>query len=120
MGRLACDSGTLSQEHQLDYTVFGGFQHNTIRVAVGEGTHPMNAGHHIEWIYLYTYQGGQMKYLPLKGPSSALFSLAEEDAYVYCDRPVCRMGWEHCQFQCKRGHIAYAYCNEHGLYRLAF
>lgn len=106
--------------HRLDYCVFGGFAHNTIRVEVDGGYHPMTQDHHIQWIYLRTYQGGQLKYLPRPGESAALFSMAGEDAYSFCDREVCRMGWEHCLFQCKRGHVAYAYCNQHGLFRLAF
>ena len=45
-------------------------------------------------------------------------ALADEDAYVYCDREVCRMGHEYCQFECKRGMVLYAHCTVHGLFRL--
>ena len=107
-------------EHAMRFCIFGGFEHNTVRVEVQEGWHTMDSGHAIEWMYLHTFQGGQLKYLPQKGESAALFAMAGEDAFAFCDREVCRMGWEHCAFQCKRGHAAYAYCSEHGLFKLQF
>lgn len=116
----SCADEVLAAEHRLDYCIFGGFAHNAVRVEVSGGLHPMGEDHRIEWIYLRTFQGGQMKYLPPRGPSAALFAMAEEDAFVFCDREVCRMGWERCLFQCKRDHIAYAYCSRHGLFRLRF
>ena len=106
--------------HAMKYVIFGGSSHNAIRVEIGAGRHPMTEEHRVEWIFLHTFQGGQMKYLPLRGESAALFAMANEDAFVFCDRDVCRMGWEHCLFQCKRGHTAYAYCSQDGLYRLNF
>jgi len=108
----------LKKEHEMAFAVFGGFFKNTIRLTVDDGMHPMDDDHHIEWMYLRTYQGGQIKYLPLHRSSAAMFMMAEEDSYVYCNREVCRMGWEHCQFQCKRLNIGYAYCNKHGLFRI--
>ena len=78
----------------------------------------MTGDHRIEWIYVYDFQGGQFKYLPQGLSSRANFAFADEDAYAYCDRPICRMGREHCQFQCKRGLIFYAYCSMHGLFKL--
>lgn len=115
-----CDDAELASEHQMDFCVFGGPAHNSIRIEVVEGVHPMEEEHCIEWIFLRTFQGGQMKYLPPKKASAAIFSMAEEDAFMFCGREVCRMGWEHCAFQCKRGHIAYAYCSRHGLFALRF
>ena len=106
------------EEHRLDFVVFGGFDGNAVRITVDGGLHPMEDGHRIEWVYLRTFQGGQLKYLPEKGRSIASFAFADEDAYVYCDREVCRMGREHCQFECKRGLVLYAYCSAHGLFRL--
>ena len=108
------------EAHAMRFCIFGGFEHNTIRVEVQEGWHPMTSEHSIEWMYLRTFQGGQLKYLPQRGESAALFAMAGEDAFAFCDREVCRMGWEHCAFQCKQGHIAYAYCSQHGLYKLQF
>ncbi len=113
-----CQDVEVLEQHRLDFVVFGGFEHNAIRVTVGGGSHPMEEGHRIEWVYLRTYQGGQLKLLPGKTRSAVNFSLADEDAYVYCDREICRMGREHCQFECKRGMAVYAYCSVHGLMRL--
>lgn len=106
--------GQMMEDHKMDFVVFGGFDHNTIRIEVAEGYHSMDEAHHIEWIYLHTFQGGQMKYLYRKSDSSAQFSLADEDAFVFCGRDIC----ENCRYQCKRGHTAYAYCSQHGLYEL--
>lgn len=105
-------------EHAIDFTVFGGFEENALRVLVGGGSHPMQPDHRIEWIYVRTFQGGQLKYLPARGRAAAVFAFGDEDAYVYCDRSICRMGKEHCQFCCKRGNVIYAYCSLHGLIRL--
>lgn len=113
-----CKDTELLAEHPMDFCVFGGPAHNSIRIEVAEGVHPMGDDHHIEWIFLRTFQGGQMKYIPQKKASAAIFSMAEEDAFMFCGRDVCRMGWEHCAFQCKRGHAAYAYCSRHGLFQL--
>ena len=107
-------------EHEMRFSIFGGSEHNAVRVEVAAGLHPMTEEHHIEWIFLHTFQGGQMKYIPRYGRSVATFCMADEDAFVFCDREVCRMGWEHCLFQCKRGHRAYAYCSQHGLFQLTF
>lgn len=106
------------EDHRFDFVVFGGFDRNAVRITVNGGTHPMEEGHRVEWVYLRTFQGGQLKYLPEKGRSIASFAFADEDAYVYCGRNVCHMGREHCQFECKRGMVLYAYCSIHGLFRL--
>lgn len=110
--------GDNDPEHAIDFTVFGGFEENALRVLVGDGSHPMQPDHRIEWIYCRTFQGGQLKYLPERGRAAAVFAFGDEDAYVYCDRSICRMGKEHCQFCCKRGNVLYAYCSRHGLFRL--
>lgn len=101
--------------HSLSYVVFGGMEHNAIRIQVGEGTHPMTEKHRIEWIALFTYEGLQMKFLKGNREPSATFALADKDAYSFCNRQICRMGREHCQFQCKRGWKIYAWCSCHGL-----
>lgn len=113
--RLADES---DGEHTISFTVFGGFEENALRVLIGDGSHPMQPDHRIEWIYVRTFQGGQLKYLPARGRAAAVFAFGDEDAYVYCDRGICRMGKEHCQFSCKRGNVVYAYCTTHGLLRL--
>lgn len=103
------------ERHQIEYVISGGFKHNAVKAGVGRIPHPMTHEHHIEWFYFYTFQGGQLKYLAQEKPPEAIFAMADEDAFVYCDRKVCKMGHDHCQFQCKRGLILYAYCNIHGL-----
>lgn len=113
-----CRDEAVLQDHRLAFTVFGGFEHSAVRITVDGGGHPMADGHRIEWMYLRTFQGGQLKFLPAGTRSIAHFSLADDDAYVYCDRDICRMGREHCQFACKRGMEVYAYCSVHGLMRL--
>lgn len=113
-----CQEEEILCTHRLDYVVFGGFERSGARIRIDGGSHPMWEEHRIEWVYLRTFQGGQMKYLPAKTRSQVNFCFGDEDAYVYCDRPVCRMGREHCQFECKRGMTVYAYCNVHGLIRM--
>ena len=105
--------------HSLSYVFFGGTEHNAVQILVGGGNHPMSRGHHIQWIYLLTYEGGQIKYLDTSLKAQATFAMAGMDAYSYCNRNICRMGHERCQFQCKRGWEIYAYCSLHGLSHLA-
>lgn len=117
---VPCTDRELLDEHAMKFTVFGGYDRNAVRIEVDGSFHPMDREHRIEWIYLRTFQGGQLKLLPERGRSFATFALAEYDAFVYCDREVCKMGREHCQFLCKRGMSAYAYCSRHGLFRMEF
>ena len=65
----------------------------TVTVTVGEVLHPMADEHSIEWVYLETTNGGQLK--KLDGEPVAVFKLDTEKA-------VC----------------AYAYCNLHGLWKI--
>lgn len=109
------EGNILDEIHKIKYIIFGGFEQNAIKVSIGQNPHPMTQEHCIEWIYLYTFQGGQIKYLTKNKPPEAIFVLADEDAFVYCDRTVCKMGHDQCEFQCKRGFVIYAYCNIHGL-----
>lgn len=110
----------LLQEHSPVMTTSGGFAANIITVKVGRGSHSMTEEHQIKWIYLHTFQGGQLKFLKPGQAPEAVFALTEDDAYVYCDRAICKMGWAHCMFNCKRGFTAYAYCNIHGLSKYKF
>ncbi|WJV61131.1 desulfoferrodoxin family protein [Pectobacteriaceae bacterium CE70] len=109
---------SLAGIHRITMVVSGGFDSNALSVTVGEPPHPMETGHYLEWIYLYTFQGGQIKFMLPGDLPSALFSLAEKDAYVYCDRAVCK--GKRCKFNCKRGFCAFCYCSQHGLWRSAF
>lgn len=108
----------LWEDHRIEFTVFGGFEKNAINIRIGGGIHPMEEDHRIKWVYVRGAQGEQFKYLPLRAFAKVNVAFADEDAYAYCDRPICRMGREHCHFQCKRGLEIYAYCTRHGLFRL--
>ena len=104
--------------HALSYVFFGGAEHNAVQISVGDGNHPMTEEHRIQWIYLLTYEGGQLKYLDTSLKARTTFAMAGMDAYSYCNRHICHMGHKHCQFQCKRGWEIYAYCSLHVLSRL--
>lgn len=108
----------LATEHLPQMTISGGFESNTLSVNVGSSPHPMTQEHHLTWIYIYTFQGGQFKFLQPGDMPEATFALAEKDAYVYCDRPVCK--GSKCKFNCKRGFTAYCWCNQHGLWKISF
>lgn len=62
---------------------------NSVEVAVGSVTHPMEEKHYIEWIALETNLGFQMKYLqPGKEPKASFALSAGESvvkAYAYCN-----------------------------------
>ena len=63
-------------------------EENLVKVQVGEVIHPMLPEHHIEWIYLQTENGGQLKYLPVNGAPVAEFTLHEDTliaVYEYCN-----------------------------------
>jgi len=65
----------------------------TIRVAIGSQPHPMTPDHHINFIFLETEQGGQIRYFKPDEPSVAMFCGCK-------DQPI----------------AAFAYCNLHGLW----
>ncbi len=65
-----------------------------VKVTVGSVIHPMTEEHSIEWMYLLTDNGGQLKYLAPDAEPTAVFATAGE-------RPI----------------AVYAYCNLHGLWK---
>ncbi len=67
---------------------------DVVKVEVGAVTHPMAEEHYIEWIYLETCCGGQIKYLKPGDSPKASFVLNGQ-------KPV----------------AVYAYCNLHGLWK---
>ncbi|HKM03249.1 MAG TPA: desulfoferrodoxin family protein [Lachnospiraceae bacterium] len=79
-----------TEKHVPVVTVEG----NTVSVVVGSVEHPMVPEHFIQWIYLETEKGFQMKYLAPGEKPSAVFELNGE-------APV----------------AAYEYCNLHGLWK---
>lgn len=91
----------------VDYKVVGGFNEDAVQV-FWETARPEDRP---EWILLKTFTGGYMKYVsPAKVPP-VVFPMADEDAYVYCDRAVC----QRCVFRCKRGFVLYLYVASRGL-----
>lgn len=60
-----------------------------ITVSVGSMAHPMSEEHSIEWVYLETNQGGQLRKLRHSDEPKAVFALSEGEkalaAYAYCN-----------------------------------
>lgn len=68
---------------------------NLVTVTIGSVAHPMTEEHGIDWIYLETTEGGQLKKLNPGREPKVQFSLTGED------KPI----------------AAYAYCNLHGFWK---
>ncbi len=66
---------------------------DSVRVNVGSVEHPMLPAHYIQWVYLETENGGEIRYLAPGDKPSVVFSVGS-------DKPV----------------AVYAYCNLHGLW----
>ena len=66
---------------------------NIVTIEVGSVIHPMVEEHYIEWIYLKTQNGGQVKILKPGDQPKAVFALVDDKAIS-----------------------AFAYCNLHGLW----
>lgn len=79
-----------TEKHIPEVTVDG----SLVCVKVGSVPHPMTEEHHIEFIYLQTEQGGQIKCLKIDEEAQAVFVLKD-------DKPL----------------VAFAYCNLHGLWK---
>lgn len=77
------------EKHKPVVTVSG----NEVYVNVGQIYHPMSDEHLIEWIFLETKQGGQIKYLSAEQMPEATFELIDDTVIG-----------------------VYAYCNQHGLW----
>jgi superoxide reductase len=67
---------------------------NRVEVVIGEVIHPMVESHYIEWIYLETKKGSQIKMLKPGEEPKAVFVLED-------DTPM----------------AVYEYCNLHGLWK---
>ncbi|MDR0306764.1 MAG: hypothetical protein LBI42_07995 [Chitinispirillales bacterium] len=79
-----------SEKHLPVVTLTGG----RIDAAVGSAAHPMEEAHHIEFVYVETERGGQLKSLKAGEKPAASFCFTE-------DKPA----------------AVYAYCNLHGLWK---
>ena len=87
----AGETDAAQEKHVPVVTVDGG----TVRVSVGEVTHPMSEEHHIAFIWLVTDKGVYRCSLPHTGAPEALFRLPDGET------PCC----------------AFEYCNLHGLWK---
>ncbi len=67
---------------------------DTLTVQVGSTPHPMVEEHYIQWIFVRTENGGQLRYLKPGMEPSAVFDTGK-------DKPV----------------AVYEYCNIHGLWK---
>lgn len=104
---LACEAD-LPQGCELDYQINGGFNNNCIIVTWDD-----TAEHRLEWVMMKTFTGAQMKYALPKKRNRMVFALADEDAFVYCNKEPC----VECGFRCKNGFVLYAGFKDFGVVR---
>ena len=79
------------EKHVPKVTVSG----STITALIGEVTHPMQEEHFIEWVYMETEKGAQIKYLKPGEEPKAVFEVADGDKAL----------------------AVYEHCNLHGLWK---
>lgn len=85
--------GTVEASHEKHIPVVTALD-GKLKVSVGTALHPMTQEHSIEWIYLETSKGGQLKHLSPADAPEATFALSGETPLA-----------------------VYAYCNLHGLWK---
>lgn len=100
----------VAEEILIDYKIIGGYNDNVVEVYWKTKSDDVL----VEWVYLKTFTGGQLKYVNNIKKSSSIFAMADEDAYVYCDENPCL----ECTFRCKRGFEIYVYIKEKGLVKI--
>ena len=91
MSEIIPNSVEASTEKHLPVVTLDG---NKVSVVIGSVEHPMLPEHFIQWIYLETEKGFQMKYLTPGEKPEAVFELNGDKAIA-----------------------AYEYCNLHGLWK---
>lgn len=91
MEKLVAGSVEASKEKHVPVVNVSG---NIVTVDVGEVPHPMLEEHKIDWIYIVTKKGGNLKKLEAGESPKATFAIVEDELLV-----------------------AYAYCNVHGLWK---
>lgn len=100
------------EKYNLRFSIVGGKDNHCFEVWV-EGA---DAGNHdIEWLYVRSVMGGQMKMILPDRDAHVLFAMAEDDAYMFCTNDPCIM----CSFGCKLGFEFYAYSRSEGLLKNA-
>lgn len=100
----------VSNEVLIDYKIIGGYNENVVEVFWKIKKEAVS----VEWIYLKTFTGGQLKYVTNPKKTSFVFAMADEDAYVYCDEDPCL----ECTFRCKRGFEIYVQIKGQGLIKI--
>ncbi|AZV58618.1 hypothetical protein [Clostridium sp. AWRP] len=100
----------VSDDIIIDYKITGGYNENVVEVFWKIENEAIS----VEWIYLRTFTGGQLKYVTNHKKTSFVFALADEDAYVYCDEDPCL----ECTFRCKRGFEIYAYMKDKAIVKI--
>lgn len=95
-----------AEQPRLSYAIVGGFEHNAIEISWKDNARP-------RWIALKTFTGIQVKYIQPDKKPPAVFALADEDAYCYCNESPCKQ----CSFNCKSGFVLYALFDDIGIVR---
>lgn len=94
------EAGTSDGKTEYHVPVIKLCKDGELTVCVGQAPHPMTEQHHIQFIYLATEHGGQIRYLQSGAEAVATFHVA--------DKPV----------DSPRGPLTiFAYCNLHGLWK---
>lgn len=104
------DYGEIKGRIIINYQIIGGYNDNAVKVY----WEILEKKDNIEWIYVKTFTGGQIKYVTNPNKTSFIFALADEDAYVYCDEDPCL----ECTFRCKRGFEIFIYLKTSGLIKI--
>lgn len=101
-----------NDRYHIEYSILGGRDNQVFDVKV---TNALAGNHDIQWIYIRTKMGGQIKYIPEDRDAHVIFAMAEEDAYMFCPNDPCLQ----CAFGCKLGFEMFAYSVSEGLLREA-
>lgn len=81
---VAGETDAATEKHVPFVTVDG----DTLTVQVGEVPHPMTEAHLIQWIYVQTEKGSQLKKFSANDAPKATFTLKDDKAvavYEYCN-----------------------------------
>lgn len=92
MELLEANTVEASTEKHIPFVLQEG---NTVKVQIGEVEHPMEEVHSIQWVYLETNMGAQMKTLKPGEKPLVEFNLSDGETVV----------------------AVYEYCNIHGLWK---
>lgn len=104
------EEADLPEGVSIDYQINGGYNNNAIyfKWKIAD-----KSKYQLTWVALKTFTGMQLKYVMPKKSSPLLFALADEDAFVYCNKIPC----EECSFRCKSGFVFYANIKGLGIVR---